>query len=91
MPSTLSVGDVPSSQPKVQVIAKTWDLKIGPTIIRGEVHEAQWIMPNFIKYFASSLKELGHLRGQEVQIILEDDNPIFKWFDKLSEVKGTLV
>jgi len=48
-------------------------------------------MPDFIKYFAFYLKELSHLRGQEVQIILEDDNPIFKWFDKLSEVKGTLV
>ncbi len=40
VPSTLGVGDVPSSQPKVHVITKTWDLKIGPIITRGEMHEA---------------------------------------------------
>jgi hypothetical protein len=44
MPSTFSVGDVPSSQPKVQLIAKTWDLGIGPIVIRGEVHETQQII-----------------------------------------------
>jgi hypothetical protein len=40
-PWTLNVGNVPSSQPKVQVIAETWDLGIGPTITWGEVHEAR--------------------------------------------------
>jgi hypothetical protein len=38
MPSTLNVGDVPSSQPKVQVIV---DPRIGPIVIGGEVHETQ--------------------------------------------------
>jgi hypothetical protein len=42
MPSTLGARDVPSSQPKVQVTVETWDPWIGPTFIRGEVHEAQW-------------------------------------------------
>jgi hypothetical protein len=41
MPSTLGVKDVPSSQPKVQVITKTWEPKISPLIVRGEVHDAQ--------------------------------------------------
>jgi len=40
MPLILNVGDVPSSQPKVHVIIKTWDLGIGPTVIGGEMHEA---------------------------------------------------
>jgi hypothetical protein len=40
MISTSNVGDVPPSQSKVQVNVKTWDLRIGPTIIRGEMHEA---------------------------------------------------
>ncbi len=41
MPSTLSVRDVPSSQPKVHVTTETWDLGIGPTFMGDEVHEAQ--------------------------------------------------
>ncbi len=41
MPSTLGARDVPSSQPKVQVTIETWDPQIGPTFIRGEVHETQ--------------------------------------------------
>jgi len=40
MPSTFGARDVPSSQPKVHVITKTWDPKIDPRITRGEVHEA---------------------------------------------------
>jgi hypothetical protein len=44
---------------KIQLIAKTWDPKIGPTITRGEVHEAQWITRNFINFLLLSLKELG--------------------------------
>jgi hypothetical protein len=39
MPSTSGVGGVPSSQPKIHVIAETWDPIIGPTIIKGEVHD----------------------------------------------------
>jgi hypothetical protein len=34
-----NVRDVPSSQPKVQMITKTWVPGIGPTIIKVEVHE----------------------------------------------------
>jgi hypothetical protein len=37
------------------------------------------------------LKELGHLKGQEFQIILEDDNPIFKQPYKFSKVEKDLV
>ncbi len=71
--------------------AETWDPKIGPTIIGGEVHETRWIIQDFIRCFAFNLKELGQLGGQEVQIILEDDNPIFKQPYKLSEVERALV
>jgi hypothetical protein len=38
------------------MIAKTWDPRIGPTVIRDEVHETQQI---FTGCFAFSLKELG--------------------------------
>jgi hypothetical protein len=37
------------------------------------------------------LKQLGQLRGQEVRIILEDDNPIFKQPYKLCVVEKTLI
>jgi hypothetical protein len=47
-------------------------------ITRGEVHETRRIIQNFIGCFVFYLKELGQLKGQEVQIILEDDNPIFR-------------
>jgi hypothetical protein len=40
---------------------------------------------------AFNLKELGQLKGQEVQIILEDNNLIFTQLYKLSEVERTLV
>ncbi len=39
MPSTSGVGDVPSSQPKVQVTIETWDARIDLAITRGETHE----------------------------------------------------
>jgi hypothetical protein len=39
MPSTLGVGDVPSSQLKVHVITKTWDPRIDLAVTRGEVHK----------------------------------------------------
>jgi hypothetical protein len=91
MPSTLGAGDVPSSQPKVQVTAKTWDPWINPVVIGGEVHETWQIIWNFIRCFAFSLKELGQLKWQEVQIILEYDNLIFKQPYKFSEVERTLV
>jgi hypothetical protein len=59
MPSTSGVRDVPSSQPKVHVITKTWDLGIGPIFIGSKVHETQWIIQKFIGFFTFSLKELG--------------------------------
>jgi hypothetical protein len=37
------------------------------------------------------LKNFGHLKGQEFQIILEDDNPIFKQPYKFSKVEKKLV
>jgi hypothetical protein len=37
------------------------------------------------------LEELGQLWGQEVLIILEDDNPIFKQPYRLSEVEKALI
>jgi hypothetical protein len=37
MPLTSNVGDVPSSQPKVQVTTKTWDLRISSIVTRNEV------------------------------------------------------
>jgi hypothetical protein len=45
------------------VIAKTWELKIGPIVIGDEVHEAQQIIQNLIGCFAFSLKKLGQLKG----------------------------
>jgi hypothetical protein len=89
MPSTSGVGDNPSSQPKVQLTTKTWDSKIGPTIIGGEVHETQWIIQDFIGCFAFNLKELGQLKRQEIQIILEDDNLIFRQTYKLTHSQVT--
>jgi hypothetical protein len=59
MPSSLGVGDDPSSQPKVHVIAKTWEARIGLMVIGGEVHDAQQLLHDFIGCFAFSLKELG--------------------------------
>jgi hypothetical protein len=41
--------------------------------------------------FCLQLEELGQLRGQEVQIILEDDNLKFRQPYRLSEVERTLV
>jgi capsular polysaccharide biosynthesis protein len=73
MPLTLNAGDVPSSQPKVQVTTKHGTQRIGLIVTEGEVHEAQKILQDFTKCFAFSLKELGQLREQEVRIILEDD------------------
>ncbi len=40
---------------------------------------------------AFSLEELRQLKGQEIRIILEDDNPIFKQPYRLNEVEWTLV
>ncbi len=37
------------------------------------------------------MEELGQLWGQEVLIILEDDNPIFKQPYRLSEVEKALI
>jgi hypothetical protein len=48
---------------KIQLIAKTWDPKIGPTITRGEVHEAQWITQDFIKCFTFKFEGIGLVKG----------------------------
>jgi hypothetical protein len=37
------------------------------------------------------IKELSQLEGQKIWIILEDDNPIFKWPSKFSEVERPLI
>jgi hypothetical protein len=63
MPSTLGVGNDPSSQPKVHVIMKTWEARIGLMVIGGEVHDAQLLLRDFIGCFAFSLKELVQLKG----------------------------
>jgi hypothetical protein len=76
MLSTLGDGDVPSSQPKAHVTIETWDPRIGPIITESEVHEIQQTIRDFIGCFLFNLKELGQLKGQKVQIILKDDNPI---------------
>ncbi len=36
-PSTLDTKDVPSSQPKEQMTTKSWELKVGPMVIKGEM------------------------------------------------------
>ncbi len=82
---------IPSYEPKVQVIIETWDPKISLAVTRGEVHETQWIIWNFTRRFAFNLKELAQLRGQEVRIILKDDNPIFRQPYRFNEVERTLV
>jgi hypothetical protein len=55
------------------------------------VHDAQLLLQDFIGCFAFSLKELDQIKGQEVWIVLEDDNPIFRWPYKLNGVERTLV
>jgi hypothetical protein len=63
MASTLGVGDDPPSQTKVHVITKTWEAWIGLMVIRGEVHDAQQLLQDFIGCFTFSLKELSQLKG----------------------------
>ncbi len=60
-------------------------------IIRGEVQEVLWLLHNYIGCFAFSLKGLSQLEGQEFQIVLEDDNPIFRQLYKHSEAERTLI
>jgi len=48
----------------------------------------QQLLQNYIGCFAFNLKELGWLKGQEEQIILEDENPIFR---RPNEVERALV
>jgi hypothetical protein len=50
-------------------------------------HDAWCLLQDFIGCFTFNLKELGQLTRQEVQIVLEEDNPIFKRFYKFSEVE----
>ncbi len=59
--------------------------------IRGEVQEVLWLLHNYIICVAFSLKDLNQLEGQKVQIVLEDDNPIFTQLYKPSEVERTLI
>jgi hypothetical protein len=37
MPSTLETRDIPLTHAKIPLILKTWKLKIGPMVTRGEV------------------------------------------------------
>ncbi len=60
-------------------------------VTRDEMLEIQWLLQDHVGCFTFSLKELGHLRGQEVWIVLEDDNPIFKQPYRLSEMERALV
>jgi hypothetical protein len=41
MHSTLDTKDVPSSQPKEQMPTKSWELKVGPMVIKGEMKTIQ--------------------------------------------------
>jgi hypothetical protein len=43
-------------------------------VTRNEVQEIQWLLQDHVGCFAFNLKELGQLKGYEVQIALEDDN-----------------
>jgi hypothetical protein len=57
---------------------KTWEPYIGLTIIETKMCKTRWFLHDHIEGFAFNLKELGWLKGQEVQIIMEDENLIFK-------------
>ncbi len=75
----------------MQLTTTTWEPNIGPTIIRDEMRTTQRPLHDYVECFAFNLKKLGQLKGHKVQIILEDDNPIFKRPYKLSELERTLV
>jgi len=72
----------------VPLTTTAWEPNIGPMVIRDEMCTTQQLLQNYIGCFAFNLKELGRLKGQEVRIILEDENPIFK---RPSEVERALV
>ncbi len=46
---------------------------------------------DYVECFAFNLKKLGRLKGHKVQIILGDDNPIFRKPYRLDEVERDLV
>jgi hypothetical protein len=48
---------------KTQLIAKTWDPRIGPAVTRGEVHETRWITRDFIECFAFKFEGIGLIKG----------------------------
>jgi hypothetical protein len=48
-------------------------------------------LQDYVSCFALSLKELGQLKKQEVQIVLEDDNLIFRRPYRLNEMERALV
>jgi hypothetical protein len=49
------------------------------------------LLLNYIKCFTFSFLKIGQLKQQEVHIILEDDNPIFRRPYNFNEVERTLV
>ncbi len=49
--------------------------------------KTRWFLHDHIEGFAFNLKELGWLKGQEVQIIMEDENLIFKWTYKFGDAE----
>jgi len=48
-------------------------------------------LQNYVGCFAFNLKELGRLKKQKVQIVLEDDNSIFGRPYRLNEMERALV
>lgn len=66
---------------------KTWEPYIGLKIIEIKMCKTRWFLHDHIEGFAFNLKELGWLKRQEVQIIMEDANLNFKWTYKLGDVE----
>jgi hypothetical protein len=48
------------------MITNTWELKVGPMVIGGEVHEVWQLLQSYTRCFDFNLKDLGQLKGQEV-------------------------
>lgn len=69
----------------------TWEPNIGLTIIKDEMRTTQRPLHDYVECFAFNLKKLGRLKGHKVQIILGDDNPIFRKPYRLDEVERDLV
>ncbi len=82
-----SNADGLSSQPKVPLTTTTWEPNIGPPIIRDEMCTTQRPLHDYVECFAFNLKKLCQLYKHKVQIILENDNPIFRKPYRLNEVE----